>query len=131
MSRRAITVKMTGEKEMKKNLEGYAREMPKAARKGTKEWATEKLTIAVNRAPEKTGKLKASGKIRTSIRKKEGKENIAASLVFGGPDVLYARRVHETHKTNSKFLERTIHEAAPTAAAELAAKIQLKSLGKA
>lgn len=133
-----IRVALTGDRAMKGRLEGAVLNLPKVARTALKEWAEEKLAIATERAPEKTGKLKRSGKIRVMIRKRKTSllghatssrvGDFSASIVFGGPDVLYARKVHETHKTHSKFLERTVHEAVPTAGPELAAKLDLKGV---
>lgn len=124
----------TGDKEMKKNLEAVAREFPLAARRGTREWAQELLSEIIPGVPFKTGKLAASGKVRVSIRKKAGKENIAASIVFGGPDVLYARKVHEhnpKHPEKEKYLERPLLAKVPTAGAEIAEKVALKKAAMA
>jgi hypothetical protein len=126
----AIRVTFGGVPQMKQRLQAVAREFPLAARRGTRDWAGEKLEIARERAPEKTGRLKRSGRLRVSIRKKEGKENITAFLVFGGgpEQVRHALIVHENHKTHSKYLERTILEAVNTAGAEIAEKIALKKV---
>jgi hypothetical protein len=126
MARVAVRATLTGDKEMKRRLEHLTSEkgLRKEARAATKEVGGEKLAISVDRAPEKTGKLKRSGRLLVMVSPK--KEDIRISLVFGGPDVLYARRVHETHKTQSKFLESVILEAAGTAGHEIAAKIDLK-----
>lgn len=124
-----IKVTLTGEAEMKKNIKTVIREMPLAVRRAMKEWAETKAPIAVERAPEKTGKLRRSVRIRISVNKRPGKENTRASIIFGGPDVLYARKVHELnpkHPETEKFLERTIRDAASTAAVEIAEKVSLK-----
>lgn len=125
----AIRVTFTGDKEMKENLQLVAREFPLAARRGMKEWAQEFLSEIVPGVPFKTGRLAGSGKIRISIRKTSGKENIAASIVFGGPDILYARKVHEQnlkHPDKEKFLERPLLAKVPTAGAEIADKVGFK-----
>jgi hypothetical protein len=124
----AIRVTFTGAPSMKKNLENTAREFPIAARRGTKEWAQEFLSEIIPGVPFKTGRLAGSAKIRVSIRKKAGKENIAASIVFTAP---YARKVHETHKTQSKFLEGPLLARVPTAGGEIAEKIALKKAAMA
>jgi hypothetical protein len=130
MSQTAIRVTFGGVPQMKQRLQAVAREFPLAARRGTKDWALEKLAIAVERAPEKTGRLKRSGRVRVSIRKKAGKENIAAFLVFGGgpEQVRHALIVHENHKTHAKYLERTILEAVNTAGEEIAQKVHLRQV---
>lgn len=125
----AIKVAVTGGDEMRKNIKTVIREFPLAVRRAVKEWAEEHGPIAVDRAPEKTGKLKRSMRIRVSVNKKPGKENTSASIIFGGPDVLYARLVHEhnpKHPDTEKFLERTVREALPTAGAEIAEKVNFK-----
>lgn len=127
--RSAIKVAWAGGDEMKRNIKTVIREFPLAVRRAVKEWAEQKAPIAVDRAPEKTGKLKRSVRIRVSVNKRAGKENTSASIVFGGPDVLYARRVHDLnpkHPDKEKFLERTIREAVPTAGAEIAEKVSFK-----
>jgi hypothetical protein len=129
-----IRVTFGGVPQMKQRLQTVAREFPLAARRGTKEWAIEKLlTPAVSAAPELTGRLKRSGRLQISIRKKAGQENITVFVIFGGgPErVRHALIVHETHKTKSKYLERAILAAVPTAGPEIAEKIHLKKLAMA
>jgi hypothetical protein len=127
----AIRFVFTGDKEMKKNLEAYAREFPLAARRGTREYAQELLSEIVPGVPFKTGKLAGSGRVRVSIKKTAGTESIAASIVFGGAayDILYARKVHEhnpKHPEQEKFLERPLLAKVPTAGAAIAEKVALK-----
>lgn len=129
MSQQAIRVVFTGDKEMKKNLESVAREFPIAARRGAREWAQELLSEITPGVPFKTGRLAGSGKVRISIGKKAGRENISASIVFGGGGILYARRVHEhnpKHPDKEKYLERPMLAKVPTAGAEIAEKVALK-----
>lgn len=124
-----IKVTLTGADEMKRNIKTVIREMPLAVRRAMRDWAEQKAPIAVERAPEKTGKLKRSVRIRISVNKRPGKENTSASIVFGGPDAPYAGKVHELNPKQpdkEKFLERTIREAVPTAGAEIAEKVSLK-----
>lgn len=132
-----LRVTLTGDAAMKKKLERLSIEMPLIARRGTREWAQEKLAIAQERAPVKSGKLRDSGKVRITIGKratlfgqKASKSgDISASIVFGGPDVPYARLRHfynPKHPDKERFLERTLLEAVPTAGAEIAEKIHLK-----
>lgn len=131
MSQQAVRVTFTGDRAMKKNLEATAREFPLAARRGTREWAQELLSEIIPGVPFKSGRLAGSGRVRVSIRKAAGKENIGASIVFGGPDILYARKVHEKntkHPDKEKFLERPLLQKVPTAGAEIAEKVALKKL---
>jgi hypothetical protein len=125
----AIRVTFIGDKAMKKNLESVAREFPLAARRGAREWAQEFLSEVIPGVPFKTGRLAGSGKVRISIKKTAGKENISASIVFGGDGILYARKVHEhnpKHPEQEKFLERPLLAKVPTAGAEIAEKVALK-----
>lgn len=122
----AFRMAMDGDKAMKKRLEAAATDqgMKKEIRKAVKEVGLEKLAIVQERTPVKSGKLRASERLLVMVSAK--KEDIRISLVAGGPDVNYARRVHETHKTHSKFLESVILEAVPTVGRELADRIDLK-----
>lgn len=125
----AIKMTITGDAEMRRNIQTVIREFPLAVRRAAKEWAETKAPIAVDRAPEKTGKLKRSVRVRISVNKKSGRENVRASIIFGGPDVPYARKVHDRnpkHPDTEKFLERTVLEAVPTAGPEIAEKLSLK-----
>lgn len=122
----AIRMTLAGDREMKQKLQGCAREFPLEARRGTRVVAMQKADLAQERAPEKTGKLKASKRVSVSIRKSGATPNISATVKFGGPDVRYARIVHETHPTQSKFLESVLLEAVPTIGADLAREIDLK-----
>jgi len=130
----AIRMTWAGDKEMKKNLESVAREFPLAARRGAREWAQELLSEIIPGVPFKTGRLAGSGKVRISIKKTAGKENIAASIVFGGGGILYARRVHEhnpKHPEQEKYLERPLLAKVPTAGAAIAEKVALKKAAMA
>jgi len=124
----AFHMAMTGDKEMKKKLERVAGDqgMRKEARTATIEVGGELLDRMKARTPVKTGKLQRSERLLVMVSPK--KEDIRLSLIAGGgpENVLYARKVHETHKTHSKFMESVIFEAAPTAGQQIAAKIDLQ-----
>jgi hypothetical protein len=122
----AIRMVLEGDRQMKQKLEGFAREFPLEARRGTRVVANQKGDLAQARAPEKTGKLKASKRIAVSIRRSASVTNISATVKFGGPDVPYARIVHATHPTKSKFLESVMLESVNTIGADLAREIDLK-----
>jgi len=126
MARVAVRATLQGDKEMLARLERLAGDqgMRKELRGAVKEVGQDKLAITQDRVPVKTGKLQRSGRLLVMVSPK--KEDIRISIVYGGPDVPYALRVHETHKTKSKFVESVILEAAPTAAGEIAGKIDLK-----
>lgn len=127
MARVALRMTMTGDKEMKRRLENMAsgdKGLRKEARQATVAVGNELLEKMKARTPVKTGKLQRSERLIVMVSGK--KEDIRISLVAGGPDVLYARKVHETHKTQPKFLESVIMEAASTAGRQIAEKIDLK-----
>jgi hypothetical protein len=120
-----IRVAMEGDKELLKKLETLAGEkgIRKQLRAATVEVGESKIPAMKERTPVKTGRLQRSERVKVMVSPK--REEIRIALVAGGPDVPYAYRVHETHKTKSKFVEKTLLEAAQTAAAEIGAKIDL------
>jgi hypothetical protein len=120
-----IRTEMVGDKELLKKLANVAGDkgMRKQARAATVEVAQSKVPIMVERTPRKTGKLQGTEKVRVMVSPK--REEIRIALIAGGPDAPYAYKVHETHKTKSKYMERTLLELAQTAAAEIGAKIDL------
>ena len=127
MARVAVRVALEGDKEMLQKLERVAGDqgMRKVARTATLEVGGVLLDRMKERTPVKTGKLRDSERILVLVSSK--KEDIRISLIAGGPGVLYAAKVHETHKTQSKFMESVILEAVPTAAQDIAARIDLKT----
>jgi hypothetical protein len=126
MARVAVQVTIKGDKEMLRKLRHLSGEqgMRKQARSALLEVGEPKLELMKSRTPVKTGKLLRSERLRVMVSPK--KEDLRISLIAGGPDVPYAKRVHETHKTKSKFMESVLLEAAPTVGAEIAAKIDLR-----
>lgn len=128
----AFSMKLEGERAMKRNLENMVRKFPVAVRRGTKVVAEQKLAITQARVPVKSGKLKSTGKVRVALRKVSGEENISAEIVYGGPGVPYATKVHEDlsarHKGGgkAKFVESVLMESVSTIGAELAREIDLK-----
>lgn len=121
-----LKVTMTGDKAMKRKLEQVAGEqgMRKEARGALKAVGEPLVPKMVARTPRKTGKLQDSERLRVMVSGK--KEDLRVTLIAGGPDAPYARKVHETHPTQSKFMEITVNEAAPTMAGDLAREIDLR-----
>ena len=126
MARVAVRATLSGDKEMKRKLENIAGDkgMRKVARAATLEVGGEMVMRMKERTPVKKGHLRDSERILVMVSSK--KEDIRISLVAGGPDVLYAAKVHETHPTKSKFMESVILETAPTAGQDIAARIDLR-----
>ena len=126
MARVAVKFAMEGDKAMRQKLERLAsdRGARKELRGAAKEVWESKVPEMQERTPIKTGRLRRSERMRVMVSSK--KEDVRLTLLAGGPDAPYAPRVHETHKTMSKFMEKTLLEAARTAAADIGAKIDLK-----
>lgn len=127
MSAPATKIRMNwqGDKEMVAKLKAVAGDkgLRKEARGALLGFGGELKDRIEAETPEKTGKLKRSLKLRALVSTK--KENMRITISAGGPDVPYAARVHETHKTMSKFMERPLREAQPTAGSEIAHRIDL------
>jgi len=125
MARVAFKASFTGDKEMKAKLMAVAGD--KGMRKYARVAALEVGGVILERmkaeTPVKSGKLVDSEVMKVMVSSK--KEDIRITLTAGGPDVPYARVVHETHKTKSKFMERPLLAAAPTAGRDIAEKIDL------
>lgn len=121
---------MSGSKQMEDRIIAIAKETKLTVRRATRDLAQEWLSEFLPGVPFDTGALAGSGKIRVMIRLVAGKENVGASIVFGGPDAPYAVFVHENHKEKAKFLEGPLREKAPSAAEELSKKIQLRQIAQ-
>ena len=122
-----IRMSLEGDRAMRRKLERVAADqgLRKVARKATLEVGEDKVLIpSRERAPEKTGRLKRSGRVKVMVSSK--KDDIRISILFGGPLAPYARIVHEKHPTKSKFLESVMLEAVRTLPRELAQRIDLR-----
>ena len=118
-----ITTSLTGDKELKRKLENMARETPKVAAKALRVVGTEKIfNPSQVECPVKTGKLKATGRIRVSTAESRG---VSIKVTYGDRDAWYAVIVHEKQK---KFLEGPVMQAKPTLAADVAKEIDLKRM---
>lgn len=118
---------MEGADEMKAKLEQLAKEagMRMQVRQAALGYATEEMLPKMKaRTPVKTGKLLGTEtcKVRVSTKK----EDIGIALIAGGAEAPYARIVHETHKTKSKFIESVILESASTALEGIAKRLDLE-----
>lgn len=122
----AIKFALEGDRAMKRRLQAAAGDagMRKVARAALLEVGDALVQKMQAETPVKKGKLRASEGRRALVSGK--KEDLRITLFAGGPTAPYARIVHERHKTKSKFMERVILEAVPTAAADIAAKIDLR-----
>lgn len=126
-ARPAFKAQLTGDKEMKAHLMHFAnpdKGIRKEAREALKTVGASKLEIAVGRAPERTGRLKRSGRLLVMVSPK--KQDLRIALVFGGDGLLYARKVHDTHPTHSGYLLSVLLEAAGTIGREIATHIDMR-----
>lgn len=125
MAAMKIGVKAEGDAAMRRKLEHVASDkgMRKQARGALKEVGESKTAMVRQRVPVLRGRLLRSVKMKVLVSAK--KEDLRITIIAGGPDALHARKVHETHKTHSKYMESVIREAAQTIAAELGGKLNL------
>lgn len=127
MARVAVRLSMVGDREMKRRLEKVASEkgLRKEARGALLDYGNELVVTEMRpNTPRKTGALQNSEEAKAMVSAK--KEDLRVTLKAGGSTAPYAPRVHETHKTMSKFVEKTIQGARPKAAQEIAVRIDLK-----
>jgi len=137
MARVAFRASLEGEKELKAKLASIAGDkgMRKEARGAALEVAATLVEQMKARTPVKTGKLRDSERLKVMVSSK--KEDIRISLLAGGPDAPYAALIHNDTKLRhpnggqSKFMESVILEAVPTAARDLAEKIDLRRVAAA
>jgi hypothetical protein len=118
---------MEGDKEMKAKLERIAGDagMRKQVRQAALGYGTEEMLPKVKeRTPVKSGKLLGTETCKVRVSSK--KEDIGIAIIAGGAEAPYARIVHETHKTKSKFIESVILESASTALEGIAKRLDLE-----
>lgn len=132
MARPAFRAQLTGDKAMKRTLMQVASDkgMRKEARAALKTVGGRKLEIAKSRVKVRTGKLLRSGRLYLMVSPK--REDLRIAIAFGGASygVLYARKVHETHPTHSRYLVSVIMEAAGSVGRELGQEIDLRRAAK-
>lgn len=126
MARVAFKASFTGEKEMKAKLQAIAGDkgMRREAREAALDVGGAILRNVQAETPVKTGRLLRSEVMKVMVSSK--KEDIRISIIAGGPNIPYAKRVHETSPKHSKFMERPLLAAVPTAGRDIAARIDLK-----
>jgi HK97 gp10 family phage protein len=127
MARVAVRLAVQGDKALIRKLEQVASEkgLRKEARGALLDYGEELVVKELRpNTPRKTGALQDSEVAKAMVSAK--KEDLRVTLKAGGPTAPYAPRVHETHKTKGKFLEKTIRAAQPKAAQEIAVRIDLR-----
>ncbi len=121
---RPIRMSLEGGGAMKRRLARVAGDqgLRKIMRTALKEVGGELLEVVLPGVPVKSGDLAKSGKVKVMVSSK--KQDIRVGVVFGG-GLKYAWKVHETHKTHSKFLERPLLAAVRTIGGDIAERVDL------
>jgi hypothetical protein len=104
-TQRRLAVRITGIDNVKGNLDRLNRQGREAVSKALNDVGNEVYSESQRRTPVDTGNLKASGRIAPS-----NADGLAAVITYGGTAADYALVVHETHKTQSKFLESALRD---------------------
>lgn len=113
MSDFEFKIKITGEKELLRNIERLGLGLIREAQSAGEDVGNELLLEPSRaRAPKKTGRLRRSG--RLMVRKY--KDATIVKVIYGGELAPWARFVHENLEARfkegeAKFLERTFNEA--------------------
>jgi len=94
---------------LQKQMKSVPKEVHKNVTKELQKSMRKVLSKSQSAAPVSTGALRDSGSIRTS---KRGDSRQEVEVTFGGKAIRYALKVHETHKTKSKFLEKPARQEA-------------------
>lgn len=125
-----LSVKFTGDAEVKRHIENCARNMPKETSKAIRTVGTEKVyEPSQGLVPVKTGALKASGRVRVSTAESRG---VSLKISYGGNGILYAVKIHEDLRLNHprggtvKYLERPLMAAKPSIGRDVAGAIDLR-----
>lgn len=116
----AIKMTLEGDREMKGVFKRLIAESPKELRRSLVAVGGRKLEILRARTPYKTGKLRASERMRVMVSGK--REDLRISLLAGDETAWYARIV----ESRTKFMESTILESVPTIGREIAAEVELR-----
>lgn len=121
-----IRLTLEGSKQLEKKLKAIAGDkgMRKVARAALLELGAVLVEKMQAGTPVKKGKLRDSEKTRALVSAK--KEDLRITLVAGGDEAPYAAIVHDRHKTKSKFMERVLLGAVPTAGQDLANRIDMR-----
>ena len=116
----AIKMTLEGDREMKGVFKRLIAESPKELRRSLVAVGGRKLEILRARTPYKTGKLRASERMRVMVSGK--REDLRISLLAGDETAWYVRIV----ESRTKFMESTILESVPTIGREIAAEVELR-----
>lgn len=116
MANAGVTVK--GISDMRRKIEEAKQRLLNAAAGAAYLEGCNIMTLAKEYTPVDTGALKNSGFVTLPVIEKS---EVTCEIGFGGPATSYALKVHETHRTMAKFLERAIDESKPTSASNMQA----------
>ena len=118
-----ITIKFTGQAEMNAKLRAIAKNYPLKVKKALRKHLELLMTKMKqpDNIPIDTGNMRDTGFVESD------EKGIGATMGFGGPAAPYTLKVHETHKTKSKFFERPFLEASGTIMRDVAEDCQLST----
>lgn len=103
---RELQVKVTGVREIQRQIRKVAREIgPAAMAIGIYAAGNEIMRTSKRRVPVDLGVLRASGYVTLP----DDIFNPEVEMGYGGPAVAYAVRQHETHRSQKKFLESAVN----------------------
>lgn len=115
---------MEGAQRMKNRLEGLAVSTPKELRRSVLEVANRNLPLLRENTPMKTGKLRASERVRVMVSAK--REDIRVSLIAGDEEAWYARIV----EFKKHYMEKTILDLSSRVAGEIAAEFDMRQAAR-
>ena len=109
-----FSFKFSGDREMKRRLQNVQKKYRRKVKKALRERAEKIMKRSRDHfVPVDTGDLHDTGRVE------DGKD-LEVLLTYGDADVDYAEVVHETHPTQSKYLEIPFMEAASSVIKDIA-----------
>ncbi len=126
MSSPKFRVAILGVARLQAKIRRYDGAVKGGAKKAVNTIAAEVFTDSQHRVPVADGNLKASGRVIAATD-----ANLSASIGYGGTAIAsaYALPVHETHRSQSKYLEAPAREAAGKFKEEVTAAIRAAKRG--
>jgi hypothetical protein len=103
----AVNVTITGASKVTARVKKFADEVRPAVRDAVNKVAGVVLNESQRRVPVDTGNLKASGRLVPATA-----AELNATVSYGGTAADYALKVHEEHRSGSKYLEEPGRESA-------------------
>lgn len=121
MSSKSVSVTVTGTGQVVRNLEAYGKKGEAALEAALYQEALEVMADSKREVPVDTGTLRSTGHVEKPSKKMG---SVSVTMKYGGPAAKYALKVHETHATKSKYLERPFLQSLRGLPARLAARMK-------